>query len=112
MIEEEDYNYDERWPLWMRDWVLPYIQESVLWPVLFAIAAHFSVIYALMMVSVHRGGWDGAWGWLLFSVLSSNAPVAWEFSLFKRPGPIAVVVALTWAGAVFIAWGGLKQGLL
>lgn len=107
MSEEiEEVVYDEAWPLWMRDWVLPYLRESTLWPVLFAIAGHFVVIYALMLLSVYRDGLQGSWGWLLFSLASSGTPVAWEFSLFRRPGGIALVVLLTWVSAVALAWIG------
>ncbi|TNE86021.1 MAG: hypothetical protein EP330_24105 [Deltaproteobacteria bacterium] len=108
--EEDDIVYDERWPLWMRDWVLPYVLEPALLPVLIAIAGHFVVIYALMLVSVYREGWAGSWGWLAFSVASSSAPAVWEITLFKRPGGINLVVALTWISAILMAWSGLRSG--
>lgn len=110
--DEQDYEYDERWPKWMREWVLPFIQEELLYPVGMAIAAHFSVVYALMLVSVQRDGWDGPWTWLACSVVTSAAPVIWELSLFKRPAVIALVVSLTWLLAFAIAWYGVRAGYI
>lgn len=109
-MTQEEAVYDERWPLWMRDWVLPYIQETTLWPVLFAIAGHFVVIYALMLLSVARDGLDGSWGWLAFSLASSSAPAIWEVRLFSRPGGICLVVVLTWLSAIGLAWTGHTSG--
>ncbi|MCO4745564.1 MAG: hypothetical protein KC912_12300 [Proteobacteria bacterium] len=110
--DSEASEHDARWPQWMRDWVLPYMRESALWPVLFAIAGHFVIVYALMLVSVWRDGWDGTWGWVAFSVASSSAPAIWELSLFKRPGAINLVVALTWISALIIAWIGIETGFI
>lgn len=100
------------WPYWMDEWVLPYVKESTLWPVLFAIAGHFVVVYAMILLSVYRDGLQGHWGWLMFSVATSFAPAIWELRLFKRPGGVFVVVFLTWASAVAVAWIGERTGFI
>jgi len=51
---------DPEWPVWIKDWVIPYISEELMWPILFAVWAH--VVMGLALLVVLGGETTPIWG--------------------------------------------------
>lgn len=93
-------------------WVLPFVRESALLPVLIAIIGHFAIALAPLLLWAVRGRSPlGAVGVVIFLALS------WEIASLdlkarRRPAALCVVVGSVWALAALAAWGGHRYGLL
>jgi len=100
------------WPLWVEEWVLPYLREPALWPVLLALLGHVVVVIAPLCLAVARTGS----GWALLGLLMLAAGSAWlcrwELSVRGRPGSVAATVGLTWLVSLVSAWGADRLGVL
>jgi len=92
------------WPPWVKNWILPYIQEPTLWPVLFALLGHVVVIIAPMMLFVQRHGSVKSLIGLCLMAFVSAAFIRFELKYRRRPGGVSFTVLLTWASAAGLAW--------
>ena len=92
------------WPEWVQTWILPYISEPTLWPVLFALLGHVVVIIAPMMLFVHRH--NSVRSMILLSLLAvgSAALVRFEVKYRRLPGGVTLTVILTWLCSAGLAW--------
>jgi len=103
---------DSPWPEWVNTWVMPYILEEALWPVLVAFLGHVIVAIAPMLLYVVRDRSVAA-GALLFVMLALTAyPPLVEVRALRRPGAVTVVFVLIWCGSALIAWIAGSYGLL
>lgn len=91
------------WPPWVQRYVMPFLEETGLWPVLFAMIGHVVVIIAPLVLALSRGGLVAAVP-LTFLLLISFALCKTEVEARGRPGPVAAVVVLVWLGSVLVAW--------
>lgn len=98
-----------RWPVWVETWVLPYVREPVLWPVLIAILGHVVVLFALGALNVWRGE---SWTAAVLSVAFTVGSVGWEYRVMRRPGPIAAWIALTWLVSIGLVVLSVRTGFL
>lgn len=97
---------NQDWPDWFKTWILPYLSESLLWPILFVLWAH--VVLALAVVVAVAYGGNPFLGLALGALLlsASGRAVWFEWTVIGRPGWIFLFVVLTWlAGAVTGYWG-------
>jgi len=92
------------WPEWVQTWILPYINEPVLYPVAFALIGHVVMLIAPMMLFVHRHRSTNSIVILTLLAVGSAALVRFEFKYRRMPGPVTVVVALTWMSSAGLAW--------
>ncbi|MCP4868627.1 MAG: hypothetical protein GY898_07905 [Proteobacteria bacterium] len=97
---------------WLERFVLPYITDSALWPVLFAILGHVGVLLAMPMINVYR---DGDLFSLAALILLAGGPcvalMRWEWDRDRKPGPLTWMVLLTWVLSVVLAVVAYKFGL-
>jgi len=97
---------------WLDRFVLPYITDSSLWPVLFAILGHVGVVLAMPMLNVYRSGDLVSLGALiLLGVGPCGAILRWEWGETGKLGPLTRVVGLTWAMAFLLAYVANRYGL-
>jgi hypothetical protein len=93
----------------MENWVIPYLREQSLWPVLFALLGHVVVILALALLATWRG--EGVVGTVLMSAISVGL-VGWEVRIFGRPGGMTRSVVLTWIAGIVMAAIGVHTGFV
>lgn len=74
-------------------WVLPYVRQAELWPVLLALLGHVWVVFALAMLSAWRAGNPLAYFPLGVLLFFSAGSVRWEVR--ERGGLGAVTVLLS-----------------
>jgi hypothetical protein len=92
------------WPPWVQTWILPYVEEATLWPVLFALLGHVVVIMAPMMLFVNRHGSVKSLVGLIGLGLLSAALIRFEIRYRRRPAGITLALLLTWISSAALAW--------
>ena len=100
------------WPHWMEKWVLPFLSDTALWPVVVAGIGHIVALLALVLLTAWRKPLPiGAFGAGLLFLLT--AKIAWtEIRFYKRPGPMTAFLALCWALSIGSAIFADHHGLL
>lgn len=91
------------WPQWMRDWVLPYIEEELLWPVYAALVGHVVVVFAMALLGTWRGNEKEVFV-LVASIVLSIATVAYEWRCTRKLRGVTIGVVVTWVLSVLGAW--------
>ena len=92
------------WPPWVQTWILPYVEEATLWPVLFALLGHVAMLMAPMMLFVNRHGSVNSAVALIALALATAALIRFEVRYRRRPGGVTLSMVLTWGSAAAIAW--------
>jgi len=87
----------------VKDFVLPYLHEISLLPVLFALLGHVMIVVALVMVNAVRDQFLPAWGALFVLGAVSFGLMRFEFRVRRRPGAIAWAVLGTWIVSGIVA---------
>lgn len=100
------------WPDWIERWVLPYLREPALAPVLVALLGHVVVVLAPLMLWSWRTGSGVAAGLLVGLGLGSLGLCAFELWRFRRPGAVTLTLLVLWAVSVGAAWFGERTGVL
>ena len=102
---------DERpgWPRWVRTWVLPFMEDSALWPIWLVVLGHIALVEALALLSAIRG--EGVWALVGF-LLCSVSLLVMEFRLSDRPAGVSASVGATWLVAGFVAWSATRMAWL
>ena len=98
------------WPPWFKNWVLPYVTESLLWPILIVIWLHFLLLLAVVMVIATTG--NVYLGLALGSLLLSlSGRLVWlEIQVKRRPGGLTLFVVVTWlSGCAVGYWGSINN---
>lgn len=98
------------WPAWMEDWVIPYVREPALWPVLLALLGHVVVAIAPMLLAAWRTREPWAFVGLAAMVALSAWLVGFELRRFHRPRGVTAVVVGTWLCSVGLAWLADRTG--
>ena len=89
------------------EWVAPYFEEGTLWPVLFALLAHLTVLIALLFLQAYRSGAPWAWAGIVFLGLIAFDLCRREVLVRGRPAGLTLTVVLVWiAGGVTAALTG------
>lgn len=100
------------WPEWVEDWVLPYIAEPALLPVLLALLGHVVVVIAPLVLALVRTGSGYAAAGLLALAVGSAVAVRWELKVHRAPSGVTATVVGTWAVSLLAAWGADRLGVL
>lgn len=108
----EDDDDGPRWPPWVEDWVLPYVTEPALWPVLLALLGHVVVVIAPLVLAVARTGSLYAVAGLVVLAAVSAVFVRWELRVRGRPSAVTGAVVGTWIVSLVSAWGADRLGVL
>jgi hypothetical protein len=100
------------WPDWVEQWVLPYVDDIALWPVLFALLGHVLVVIVPLMLQVYRHG--SSWAVLILLLLSgaTMALVRMEHVAKGRFGMLSLVMLITWSSSLPFAWFAERTGVL
>ena len=99
-------------PWWYVTWVEAYITDPALWPVVFAIAGHITILIVPVLLGVIRTQHPVYIVVLLGMVLASLEVVRFEVQYRRRPKGMSLVVLLTWLAALPITWIALDTGFL
>lgn len=99
------------WPGWIERWVMPYVAESGLWPVLAALLGHVVLVIAPVLLGLWRGNPAMALP-LTVMIMISVWIIRTEWAGYGRPARASVVVGLTWCAAVVLAYVGDRTDLL
>jgi hypothetical protein len=100
------------WPDWLEQWVLPYLREPALWPVLVAIMGHVVVAVVALELALWRERSVGSGALLALLLAGSGAATTFEIRRSGRPGAVTATLALSWAASVGGAWLAERTGLL
>ncbi len=97
---------------WAEKWVLPYLLEDELWPILFALLG--SALCLLTVLLVHAWRADTPWmiGAVVFLFLAAVDVARREIAVRRRPGALTAVLAGLWFGAAVAAYFAGRSGLL
>jgi hypothetical protein len=99
------------WPPWVEQWVLPFIRESGLWPVLVALLGHVLVLIAPLLLALWRGN-PGASVPLTVLILASFWLCKTEHEANGRLGAVTGVVLGSWLASAGLAWVAHTTGVL
>ncbi len=108
----DDEPPDSAWPPFLAKWVLPYLKEPALLPVLLALLGHVVVVLAPLMLAVWRvhSGWAAVL--LVVAAVGSAFPIRWEWLDEGGPRGVSAVVVLTWLVSLAAAVFGGRAGIL
>ena len=98
------------WPPWVRRVVLPYLKDSALWPVTFAILAHIAVLEALVLLLAWRSGTPLAIGFLILNIIVTCNPARLEWRYDRKVGPVTITVVILWLMTAVVTWWGDTNG--
>lgn len=100
-----------RWPDWVEEWVMPYLDNRALWPVWFALIGHVVVgVAGLVLVGV-RSSLPEAWVAVALLGLGSAWLVQREWRVAGSLAGVTLTVGLTWAAALGLAGLAEATGL-
>jgi len=92
-------------------WILVFVRESTLWPVLLVLVGNSVVLLAPLFLWSFRDGRAGP-GWALaILALPSLAGIVWELR-HRGPGALSGLLLTTWALAAAAALAANHYGLL
>ena len=100
------------WPPWVQDWILPYLDDSILWPVLFALLGHVLLIIVPFLLQVWRYANPGAGIILVILMFGSGHLVHMELQAIGKPRGLTAVLVLMWLAALPCAWFAETTGVL
>lgn len=99
------------WPMWVRTFVLPFLQSAPLRPVLIAMLGHVALLLALTILRVFDGFRLEDVSMLFLCVAVSAFPIIEELRIDRRPGAVAGTVVASWVMGFVIAgvmrWAGV-----
>lgn len=92
------------WPPWVDQWVMPFIEDTGLWPVLVAFIGHVVVLIAPTLLMAWRN-----WNALAFAPVFLLAAISgWflhlDLARGRGPGSVTATVLLTWVLGVVVAY--------
>jgi hypothetical protein len=92
-------------------WILPYLRDSTLWPVLVVVIAHVVPFIAPMLLLAIRDLRVSAMGALLVIAYVTFAGARWEVRNGGRLGALSAVLAVTWAVGAIVAYVADRNAL-
>lgn len=92
-------------------YVMPFVREPTLWPVLIVLLAHAAAFVAPAMIFAVRDEGRGSAVVLLVLALLSAAVVRFEVRRRGRPASLTAVLGVTWALSVALAVVADRAGL-
>jgi hypothetical protein len=100
------------WPEAVDKWVIPYLSDSTLWPVLVALIGHVVALLALIVLAAWRRPMPIA-GFGCFVILAISCRVVWtEIAFYRRPRGVTLFIVICWTIACAMAAAGDHFGVL
>jgi hypothetical protein len=97
-------------PSWVDRWLLPFVREPTLWPVLLVVIGHAMAIIAPLLLLAVRDRSVPASVALLGLVAVSGVTVRFDLRRSGRPAALSWVVLVTWLGSGAVAWLAHRTG--
>lgn len=110
--DDDDVRPRGKWPWWVEDWVLPYLEDSILWPVAFALLAHVLIVIVPLEVAWLRVQSAVALvllAWLLV-MTGFVARMEWR-ARDGRFGALTLSLVLIWLASPPLAWLTFTTGI-
>jgi len=102
--EPEGANFVERW-------LMPFISDSALWPILVVVLAHATILLgSALILSVRDRSIGAMLAVAAISVLSFEG-IRNEVRARRRPGPLTGLAAIVWLSSAVAAWAADRAGL-
>jgi len=112
-LREAEARVEEAEPTHFVDrWILPYVEDSSLWAVLFVLLAHIVAFIAPVVLFAWRDRNVGAMVVAVAMLYGSGLTVRWEYRRSGRPSTLSVLVAIVWVFGGLGAYFGDKHGFL
>ncbi len=99
------------WSARAAEFLLPYLQDPLLWPVTFSFFAHASVVLAPLFLHIARGFAPASLGVVGLLGLGTFRLVQAERRTNGRMGTLTWVLVATWLLGVFLAWVADRYGV-
>jgi len=93
-------------------WVLPYFEDTSLWPVLIVVLAAIAAFMAPALASGFRDLHPLSLLVTLLLLIGTIRLVRWEWGVRGRPGGIGLALLVIWAMAATAAYFGAREGML
>ena len=102
--EPEGANFAERW-------LMPFISDSALWPILVVVLAHATILLGSALILAVRDRSIGAMLALAAISVLTFEGVRQEVRTRRRPGPLTGLATLVWVSGAIAAWAAGRAGL-
>lgn len=112
MTEPEEPEVEAVPPSRFERWVLPYVQNSLLRPVLFALLGHVALGIAVLGSLLVRHGNLLALAGIAATLAATAGLVRQELRVSGRPGGFSLAIALTWVGAIVLTWAFVRYDVV
>ncbi len=99
------------WERFLDVWIVPYVRDATLWPVLAVVVAHAMVGIAPLLLLSFRDSGVGSGVTLGLLAGASALGGIQEIRLRGRPAELSWILIATWAGAAAAAWVADGYGL-
>jgi hypothetical protein len=91
-------------PSTFEEWVMPYVEDSTLWPVLLVVIVHMMAFIAPVMLLAVRDRLLGPF--LTLGILGGLSVwvFVYDWRVRQRPGPFSWIVVSCWLGSLVMAY--------
>lgn len=93
-------------------WIMPYFDDSTLWPVTIVVVAHVVAFVAPVLIFATRDGRLGAMLATAVLFVLSYSAARYEVQIHGRSGAILWTLVATWILSVLAAYYGARTGFL
>ncbi len=98
-------------PPWVEGFVLVFVRESTLWPVLLVLVGHAAAFLGMAMLLGLRDRRISALLLLALLAVGSLRAAAAEISALRRPGALTGLLAGVWVTSAGLAWLAHHHGV-
>lgn len=109
---EPERNASSAWPAWVEQWILPYLEDMSLWPVLVAVLGHVLVVLVPLELAFVRGPSLAAAAVLSVLLVVTFEMVRMEIRALRRPGWLTAIGIGMWVASVPCAYYAGSTGIL
>ncbi len=96
---------------WVERWILPFVRESTLWPILLVIIGHAAAFLTAALLIALRDRRPAAGVALLGLLFLSASVVRYEWTRVGRPAALAGVLLATWLLSGALAFVADRYGV-
>lgn len=108
--EEPGRERDGAYGPWVEQFILPFVREGPLWPVLIVVITHAAVFLAPLMLLSLRDGKAAAGAALVGFALLSAVVIRYEVRRLRRIASLGGVIFSTWLLSAALAWVSDRYG--
>jgi hypothetical protein len=108
--ERDESELDEK--SWDEQWLLPYVEDSTLWPVLVVVIAHAVAFVAPILLFAVRDGRATAMVATLGLGFLSVQTIRYELRRRQKVGALTWVLVITWVSSVAVAVAADRTGFM